>query len=135
MPDGPMVSEVMGLDGETVDITKRFDEAKQARAIVHTELRAGRIGADPNDPYVFVCRKHQPNKRSDEQNERLAQAFLLAYTRAEVAFGVGGLGSCWCDFQWAPGDVERIGLDTEMKPGPPGRKGAWIFDLLGDPLA
>lgn len=135
MPNGPMVSEVTGIDGETVDITKRFDEAKQAHAIVHAELRAGRVGADPNDPYVFGCRVHPLNKRSKEQNESLAQAFLLAYSRGEVAFGVGGLGSCWCDFEVAPGDVERIGLDTDMAPGPPGRKGVWVFDLLGDPLA
>ena len=135
MQNGPMISVGMGMDGETVDITKRFDEAKQAHAIVHAELRAGRVGADPNDPYVFACRQHESNKRTAEQNVSLAQGFLLAYSRGEVAFGVGGLGSCWCDFEWTPGDVERIGLDTEMKAGPPGRKGAWVFDLLGDPWA
>ena len=132
-----MVSEVTGIDGETVDIAKRFETAKKAHAIVHAELREGRVGADsnPDAPYVFACRSHPANKRSKEQNESLVWAFMLAYSRGEVAFGVGGLGSCWCDFEWTPGDVERIGLDTKMQKGPPGRKGVWVFDLLGDPLA
>ena len=139
MASAPLCKEATDVfSGATVDIEARFEEAKKAHAIVHAELREGRIGFSPDDPYVFVCRASKQSQRSDEDNRRIFQDFLMAYRRGTVAFAVGGLGSCWCDFEARPGEVERIGLDTQVKPAPsthPERRGTWCIDLFGDPWA
>jgi len=138
-PTAPMCPTATDLfSGATVDVSARLEEAKSAHAIVHAELREGRVGFSPDDPYVFVARVSKEIERSHEDNQRIFQDFLAAYMRGQVAFGVGGLGSCWCDFTVRPGTVERIGLDTKMKPAPPAlseRKGTWYIDLHGDPCA